>query len=94
MRYDFITEDGEVFSIEASIREGPPSKPKHPETGKVGKRVWYPVQDVWNTDGAHRHMYNKHGDKLDQLNRAWSKSSGESPPPPSKEVNRNSGEPQ
>ena len=92
MKYQYRSRSGAVFEIEASIHDGPPSLVRHPETGEEAQRIYGSIPDIWHTDGSHRHDYNATGDKLDQLNRSWSKHFGEDPPPKSSEVKRNSGE--
>jgi len=59
------------------------------------KRIFVVPPDVWHCDGSHRGDYGKGnhtGSKVDQLNREWSKYYGEAPPPPAKDVPKNSGE--
>lgn len=44
----------------------------------------------YNSQGFHRTDYDATGDKLEKLNRSWSKITGEEPPPVSSEIKRNS----
>jgi hypothetical protein len=46
----------------------------------------------YNAQGFHRTDYDKNGDKLEQLNRSWSKYYGEEPPKPGSKIPKNSSE--
>lgn len=48
----------------------------------------------YHSQGFHKTDYDKRGDKLERLNREWSKATGESPPPADSTVKRNSSEKQ
>ena len=47
----------------------------------------------YHCQGFHTTDYNKHGDKLEQLNKNWSRYYNEEPPKPASDVPRNSSEP-
>lgn len=92
MRYDF-KHCKTVVEVEASIRDGPPETVPCPECGEPMARVYAPLVDIWHCQGAHKTDYGKNGDKLEALNKQWSKHFGEDPPPPAKDVPINSGDP-
>lgn len=48
------------------------------------------IAEIWACQGAHKTDYDATGDRLEKLNTAWSKATGEKPPPVSREIKRNS----
>jgi hypothetical protein len=88
VRYEFRCHEHGSYIITAPIQTGP-QQSQCPTCGDEGVRVYEPVVDVWHTDGAHKTDYNKHGDKLEKLNRDWSRATGEKPPPPAPDIKRN-----
>lgn len=93
MKYEF-KHCGTLTEIEAPIKEGPPAKVECPECGEQMIRVYEAVPDIWHCQGAHKTDYSATGDRLEEMNKAWSKHYGEAPPPPAKDIGRNSSEPQ
>lgn len=93
MRYGFDCYTHGEFVIEAPIREGPPDIVYCPECNEESVRKYESVPDIWNTQGAHKTDYDKTGDKLEKLNKSWSKKYGEEPPPMAKDIPKNSSEP-
>lgn len=91
MKYLYKCSEGDEFEIEAPIQEGPPAE-VYCKEGHIGKRIFSVGGIHYHTDGFHSTDYNKTGDKLEQLNKSWSKHYGEKPPPKSKEVPRSRGE--
>lgn len=91
MRYDFTCGEHRK-EVEASIKDGPPSEVLC-ECGKPMTRVYNVPPVKYNCDGFHSTDYFNNtstGDKLTQLNEKWSKATGEAPPPPAKDVPKNS----
>lgn len=99
MRYDFDCYTHGLFEVEAPIDTGPPDVIYCPQCHEESVRVWHAAPVRWDTDGAHGQKgshfgdYNATGNKLEQLNRSWSKKYNEKPPPPAKDVPRNSRDP-
>lgn len=63
------------------------------DCGKKARRVYTPIADIWHCDGAHKTDYTNDGGigtKREQLNKEWSRMTGEPPPPPAADVPRNS----
>lgn len=66
-----------------------------PVCKQQAERIFSAVSDIWHCDGAHKTDYGKGnftGSKIEALNRAWSKYYKEPPPPPARDVPKNSGE--
>lgn len=89
MKYPFRCAEHGDFEVSAPIEMGPPSVVECAVCGEKAKRVYLPLTDIWNTQGAHKTDYDKTGDKLEKLNANWSKKYGEKPPAPAKDVPKN-----
>ena len=69
-----------------------------PECLELSPRVFTTNPTHFHASGFHGRSghymgdYDKHGDKLEQLNKGWSEAWNEPPPPPDKKVSKNSGE--
>lgn len=87
------------FDVEAPITEGPPDVVYCPECHEESMRVYSIPPVRWDTDGAHGRAghwagnYDATGDKLEKLNKNWSKKYGEKPPAAAKDIPRNSTDP-
>jgi hypothetical protein len=93
MRYVFRCYDHDPFEVEAPIAEGPPSIVYCPVCNEEAMRIWASTPVRWDTQGAHNTDYDQHGDKLERFNNNWSKKYNEKPPPPAKDVPKNSKDP-
>lgn len=96
MRYPYSCSNHEedmTFEISAPIAEGPPSVVHCPVCNETARRIYNTAAEVWHTQGAHKTDYDKHGDRLEQANKAYMKEYREKPPPPAKDVPRNLKEP-
>lgn len=93
MKYPYHCDIHGEFEIQAPIKEGPPNLVHCPVCHKAGKRIYTITEEHWHCQGSHKSDYDKHGDKVEHLNRSWSKHFGEKPPPPASDVPRNSSEP-
>ena len=94
MKYRFHCDVHGEFLIQASIHDGPPTEVTCSVCGVVAQRKYEAIREHWNCQGAHRTDYDDQGDKVERLNRTWSKHlGGIKPPPPASSVPRNSSEP-
>ena len=93
MIYPYVCDKDRIgLDVERSIH-AEPEVPLCPQCGQKMRRV-YTVNPVhYNSQGFHTTDYDKHGDKLERLNREYSRITGESPPPMASDVPRNSSEP-
>ncbi len=93
VRYDFECYTHGVFEREFPIRDGPPAIVRCGTCEEESMRLYkmppvrYDSQGYFSTDYS---SDTSTGDKLEQLNRNWSKKWGESPPPFAKDIKRNS----
>lgn len=91
--YEFeCVEHGRV-SVQAPMQEGPPRVHRCPICGVLTKRVFAAQPVVYKAQGFHSTDYDKHGDKLERMNKQYEKEYGEKPPPPAKDVPTNRSEP-
>lgn len=93
MRYEYDCYTHGAFEIEAPIDTGPPSVVYCPQCHEGAMRNYVIPPIHFHTQGFHATDYDKHGDKLERLNKQWSKETGEAPPPPAKDVPKNSSDP-
>ena len=91
MKYPFTCEScTEGFEFEKPIAEDFPSVVECPNCGGTETvRIFLPLPDIWNTDGAHKTDYNEHGFKRDLIRARYKQATGEEPPPPAKNTPRN-----
>lgn len=93
MKYPYVCDDDRIsVEIERSIHADV-EEVFCPICKKALRRIYGPLPVHFHSQGFHKTDYDKHGDKLERLNKNWSEYYGEAPPPPAKEVPRNSSEP-
>lgn len=93
MQYTFRCNEHGVFSTNASIKTGPPQVVRCPLCQEQSVRVFTALPAHYHTQGFHQTDYSATGDKLEQLNKEWSKYYGEPPPKPDKRQPKNSADP-
>lgn len=97
MRYSYKCEEHGAFIREFAIRDGPEKFVACPLCGTISFRDFrsdLPPKPHYNCQGFHGTDYDDQGDKVERLNRTWSKHlGGIKPPPPASSVPRNSSEP-
>lgn len=93
MRYPFRCKEHGDFEVSAPIAEGPPSVVHCQECQGVAVRIYEVPPVEYRAQGFHTTDYNKHGNILEQANKAYEKEYGEKPPPPAKDVPKNLKEP-
>ena len=92
MRYPYRCYEHGDFIVEAPITKGPPSIVYCPSCHEESLRIYENPPTHYNSQGFHNTDYNKHGNKLDQLNQSMGQGR-EKPPPPAKEVPRSGKDP-
>lgn len=95
MKYTYQCPEHGNYLKELSIKERIPPTDMCPECGLTTTRNYradMPPPPHYNSQGFHKTDYDANGDKLEQLNRNWSKYYNEEPPPPSTKVPKNASE--
>lgn len=92
MKYLYRCENGEEFDVQSPIHVGPPKDVTCPVCGKAARHVFLSSPIHYNAQGFHTTDYDKNGDKLEWLNKNWSKFYGEDPPPPGTKIPKSSSE--
>ncbi len=93
MIYLFRCDEHGVFEVDAPIQTGPGKMRSCPRCSQDAVRVYYAPPVHYHAQGFHTTDYDKTGDRLEKMNKTWSKQFGEAPPPPAKDIPKNSGEP-
>lgn len=92
MKYTFDCYQHGDFIVDSPIAIGPPPMVYCKECGEECVRLWETKPVHWNTQGAHQTDYDSRGDKLERLNKSWSRD-GSKPPTPARDVPRSGSEP-
>lgn len=93
MIYIYKCDEHGTFEANAPIEKGPGKIRQCPLCSQDSFRVYSSPPVHYHAQGFHKTDYDKDGDKLEKLNKTWSRQFGEKPPPPAKDVDKNSGEP-
>jgi predicted nucleic acid-binding Zn ribbon protein len=92
MKYEFTCEEHGYIAADFSIKMGPSANFLCPVCSIPARRVYTAPPIHYNTQGFFSTDQDKHGDKLERMNRAYQKEYGEKPPEPAKDVPKNARE--
>lgn len=93
MIYEYVChKDRKIVDVRRSIYDEPEDV-LCPQCHEPMKRLYTAPPVHYHTQGFHSTDYDGQGDKLERLNKEFSRITGESPPPMAKDVPRNSSEP-
>lgn len=87
--YDYRCETDGVFTLQQKMTDDHARAPC-PTCGEDAPRIYNVNPTHFHASGFHGRRgqycgdYDKHGDKLEQLNKGWSEAWNEPPPPPQK----------
>jgi putative FmdB family regulatory protein len=93
MIYEYVChKDRMTLDVTRSIHSEP-EEVLCPQCQEPMQRLYTAPPVHYNSQGFHSTDYDSHGDKLERLNKEYSRITGETPPAPAKDVPRNSSEP-